>query len=97
MRRVDYAACFVTDADRITEYIETNFGVAHADAFIADSNHFCELVASQPRMSRKNHGYRTTLHGVAHDHNWLFLEFDDAEIRFVHMVEGVRHKPTIRF
>lgn len=97
MRRIVYAARFLDDADRIAAYIEANFGVARADAFIADLNRFCQLVAAQPRIGRASHGYDTPLLGVVHDQNWIFFTYDDAEIRFVHMVEGMRNKPGIRF
>ena len=97
MHRIVYAASFVDDADRIATYIETRFGIARADAFIADLDHFCELLADQPRIGRKNHGYETTLNGVVHDMNWIFFDFDDSEIRFIHLIEGMRHKPNIAF
>jgi|WetSurMetagenome_2_1015567.scaffolds.fasta_scaffold798067_2 plasmid stabilization system protein ParE len=67
MRRVVYSVSFVDDADRISEYIESRFGARRADAFIADLNRFCELVADLPGVGRRNHGYETTLYGVVHD------------------------------
>jgi plasmid stabilization system protein ParE len=97
MRRIVYAESFVEDANRIVEYIETRFGTARADIFIADLNRFCGLVAQYPGIGRKNHGYGTTLHGVAHDRNWIFFEYDDSEIRFVHLIEGVRDKHIVQF
>lgn len=97
MRRVIYADSFVDDADRIAEYIESRFGIVGADAFIGDLNHFCRIVAEQPGIGKQGHGYKTTLYGVVHDQNRIFFEYDDEEIRFVHIVEGVRHKPIIKF
>lgn len=97
MRRVVYAASFVDDADRIAQYIEVQFGAARADIFIDDLNRFCELIATQPRLGKHNHGYDTTLHGVVHDRNWIFFQYDDAEARFLHIVDGRRNKNLIAF
>jgi plasmid stabilization system protein ParE len=97
MRRVIYAASFVEDADTIASYIETHFGISHADAFIEELGRFCELIASQPRIGRQNHGYDTTLYGVVHKLNWIFFQHDDAEVRFVHIVDGRRQKNSIPF
>ena len=74
--RIVFAASFVDDADAIARYIERQFGVSRADAFIDDLNRFCELEATQPRVGRQNHGYDTTLYGVVHDVNWIFFEHD---------------------
>jgi len=97
MRRIVYAASFVEDAARIGEYIEAQFGIARADAFTLDINRFCELVAEYPGLGRRNHGYETVLYGVVHNRNWIFFEHDEVEIRFVRLVEGVRHKPATKF
>lgn len=97
MRRIVYAASFVDDADRIAAYIETKFGADRADLFIAELNRFCQNVATQPGLGRANHGYRTPLLGIVYDRNWIFFNHDDAEIRFLHMVEGMRRKAGIRF
>ncbi|MFA6207242.1 MAG: type II toxin-antitoxin system RelE/ParE family toxin [Methylocystis sp.] len=97
MRRVVYAASFVEDADKIAQYIELQFGASHADAFINDLSRFCELVATQPRVGKRNHGYDTTLHGVVHDMNWIFFQFDDAEARFIHIIDVRRRKNSIAF
>jgi len=97
MRRVVYAASFVVDADKIAAYIESSFGTSRADAFISDVDGFCALVASQPRIGRQDHGYETTLHGVVHGPNWLFFQYDDAEVRFVHIVDGRRQKKSVAF
>ena len=95
--RIVFAASFVDDADAIARYIERQFGVSRADAFIDDLNRFCELVASQPRIGRQNHGYDTTLYGVVHDMNWIFFEHDSAEVRFVHIVDGRLRKSGVEF
>ena len=97
MRRIVYAASFVDDADAISTYIESRFGRERADAFIDDLDHFCALVAANPRLGRFNHGYDTTLYGVVHDLNQIFFQYDTAEIRFVHIVDGRRNKPQIQF
>jgi plasmid stabilization system protein ParE len=96
MRRVVFAASFVDDADAIASYIESNFGMSRADAFIDDLDRFCALVADNPGLGRTSHGYETTLFGVVHDLNWIFFQYDDEEVRFIHIVDGRRDKPTIR-
>ncbi len=95
--RIVYAQSFVDDADAIAGYIEGQFGASRADAFIDDLNRFCELVASQPRIGKQDHGYDTTLYGVVHDVNWIFFEHDSAEVRFVHIVDGRRRKGGVEF
>lgn len=97
MRRPVYTATFVGDADKIARYIETQFGITHADAFIDDLNRFCELVASQPGLGKQNHGYDTTLYGVVHDGNWILFQYDDDEARLIHIVDGRQHKKAFIF
>jgi plasmid stabilization system protein ParE len=96
MRRIVYAESFVNDADRIAEYIERRFGAARSDMFVLDLNRFCGLVAQYPGIGRQNHGYGTTLHGIVYERNWIFFEYDDSEIRFVHLIEGMRDKHIVR-
>src|SRR5664280_623612 len=62
--------------------IESRSGARYADAFRDDLNWFCEVVASQPRIGKQDHGYDTTLYGIPHNVNWIFFQFDDAEARF---------------
>lgn len=62
--RIVFAKSFVDGADAIARYIEAQFGVARADAFIDDLSRFCQLVATQPRLGRQNHGYDATLYGL---------------------------------
>ena len=92
--RVVFAASFVDDADAIARYIERH-GALRADAFIDDLNRFCELVATQPRLGRQNHGYHLTLYGVVHDMNWIFFEHDLAEVRFIHIVDWPRERGRV--
>jgi plasmid stabilization system protein ParE len=97
MRRAVYAASFLDEADQIANYIEAQFGKSHADAFIDDLNRCCELVTSQPAVGRQNHGYDTPLYGVVHGVNWIFFQYDAAEARFVHIVDGRRRKSAVAF
>jgi len=97
MRRVVFAASFVDDADTIASYIESNFGISRADVFIEDLDRFCALIADNPGLGRTSHGYETTLFGVVYDLNWIFFQYDDDEVRFIHIVDGRRDKPTVRF
>ena len=95
MRRVIYADSFVDDADTIAADIESRFGARYADAFRDDLDWFCEVVASQPRIGKQDHGYGTTLYGIPHNVNWIFFQFDDAEARFVHIVASRREKRSV--
>ena len=97
MRRVIYADSFVDDADRIAADIESRFGALYADAFRDDLDWFCEVVASQPRIGKQDHGYGTTLYGIPRNVNWIFFQFDDAEVRFVHIVASQREKRGMHF
>ncbi len=97
MRRVVYTDSFVDDADRIAADIESRLGIRPADAFRDNLNWFCEVVASQPRIGKQNHGYATTLYGVVHDVNWIFFQFDDAEARFVHIFDQRRLKSVVTY
>ncbi len=96
MRRVIYADSFVDAADRIAADIESRYGSRRADAFRDDLAWFCEVVASQPRIGKRDHGYNTTLYGIPHDVNWIFFQFDDDEARFVHIVDSRREKRSMR-
>jgi plasmid stabilization system protein ParE len=97
MRRVVYTDSFVDDADRIAAEIETRLGIRPAEEFRDNLNWFCEVVASQPRIGKQNHGYATTLYGIVHDVNWIFFQFDNAEARFVHIVDSRREKRNMSF
>jgi plasmid stabilization system protein ParE len=96
MTRILYAESFVEDADAIARAMESQFGNARADTFIAELNHFCTLIASQPRIAKKSHGYDTTLHGVVYGTHWIFLQHDAHEVRFVHMVDSRRLKKGLK-
>ncbi len=96
MRRVIYADSFVDDADRIAAGIESRHGIRPADAFRDDLAWFCGIVASQPRIGKRNHSFDTTLYGIPHGPNWVFFQFDDAEARFVHIVPSRREKRSVR-
>ncbi|MGO4872673.1 MAG: hypothetical protein ACLPGW_19070 [Roseiarcus sp.] len=55
------------------------------------------LTHSQPRIAKQDHGYGATLYGIAHNVNWIFFQFDDAEARFVDIVASRREKRGMRF
>jgi plasmid stabilization system protein ParE len=97
MRRVVYANSFVDDADRIAAGIESESGMRNADAFRDDLNRFCEVVASQPRIGKRDHGYDTALFGIPHDVNWIFFRFDEDATEFVHIVSSRREKRSVSF
>ena len=97
MRRVVYADSFAEDADEIAIYIEARFGTDRADQFTDQLNHFCEVIAHQPGRGKTNHGFDTQLYGVVFGLNWIFFQFDDDQVRFVHVVGTRKHKPNVRF
>ncbi len=97
MRRVIYTESFVDDADRIAAEIESRHGARSADAFRDDLAWFCDVVASQPRIGKRNHGFDTTLFGIPHGVNWIFFQNDDHEARFVHIVDQRRLESAVTF
>jgi plasmid stabilization system protein ParE len=97
VRRIVYADSLVDDADGIAEYIEKSFGARGADVFISRLARFCELVSDTPGLGRTSHGCESPLYGVVHEMNWVFYQYDDLEVRFVHIIDGRRDKSAVRF
>jgi len=48
-------------------------------------------------MGKLDYDYPTALSGFVFRMNWVFFEFDDNEVRFMHIVYGRREKHSFPF
>jgi plasmid stabilization system protein ParE len=97
MRRVVYAPSFDQGAEDIGVYIEETFGEQARRNFLSDLTDTCLAIASEPKIGLHDHGYATSLLGVVFQVNWIFFEYDQQEVRFLHIIDARRDKPTVRF
>lgn len=95
MRRIEIAPSFDREADDIGVHIQDQFGTAAREQFVADLAHMCTLLAFFPTIGKTRHGYDTKLHGFAFDHNWIYFDFDDDEVHFLHITNFRRDKGTV--
>jgi len=47
-------------------------------------------------MSTDSHRYRNSLAGFVFRTNWIFFDYDDQEVRFMHVVDGRRESRGFR-
>jgi hypothetical protein len=97
MRRVVIAPSFDREAEAIGAGIEERFGEKTRLDFVADLALICALIARLPNMGKAAHGYDTKLVGFPFGQNWLFFDFDDKNVHFLHIVSAKRLKKTISF
>jgi len=97
MRRIVFAPSFDQDVEDIGAYIEERFGAAVREQFVSDLMMTCSHIASFPDMGLSGHGYETPLKGFVFGPNWIFFDHDDNEVRFLHIVDGRRHKGNVKF
>jgi plasmid stabilization system protein ParE len=97
MRRVVIAPSFDREAENIGIAIEQRFGQKARRDFVASLEHLCQVIATLPGIGKTQHGYKTKLVGFVLGPNWVFFEFDDAEIRFLHIVDARRNRRGISF
>jgi len=97
MRRVVIAPSFDREAEAVGVGIEERFGEATRLDFVADLAQICTLIARLPNMGKAAHGYDTKLVGFPFAQNWLFFDFDDKNVHFLHIVSAKRLKKTISF
>jgi plasmid stabilization system protein ParE len=97
MRRVEIAPSFDREAEAIGIYIEERFGASARENFVGELGRICTLIAFLPTLGKMRHGYDTKLIGYALDQNWIFFDFDDDAVTFLHIVNTKRHKPGIAF
>jgi plasmid stabilization system protein ParE len=97
MRRVTFAPSFDEDIENIGVYIEETFGEQVRRRFISKLRDVCLAIATEPCIGLPDHGYHTSLLGVVFQVNWIFFEYDEREIRFLHIIDARRDKPTKPF
>src|ERR1700676_3951095 len=97
MRRVVYAPSFDQGAEDIGVYIEETFGEQARRRFLSNLADTCLAIAGEPDSGLRDHGYATSLLGVVFQVNWIFLEYDEQEVRFLHIIDARRDKPNVTF
>ncbi len=97
MRRIVFAPSFDQEVEDITVYIEEAFGETRRRQFLAELRQVCASLARFPGLGIGHHGYATTSLGFVFGQNWIFFEYDDECIRFLHIVDSKRDKKTTAF
>ena len=97
MRRVVIAPSFDREVEAIGLSIEDRFGEEARRKFIADLARVCTAIAYVPKIGKTQHGYNTKLVGFAFHKNWIFFDFDDDDVHFLHIVNAKRSKSGILF
>ena len=97
MRRIVLAPSFDREAETIGAAIEERFGDQARRNFVADVARLCTLIAELPRIGTALHGYNTKLAGFAFDQNWIFFDFDDESVHFLHIVNAKRDRRKLSF
>jgi len=97
MRHVEIAPSFDREAEAIGAYIESHFGASARETFVSELGQICTLIAFLPSLGKMRHGYDTKLVGYAFGQNWIFFDFDDDAVTFLHIVSTKRNKPGILF
>jgi plasmid stabilization system protein ParE len=97
MRRVEIAPSFDREAEAIGASIELRFGEEARQNFVADLERICTLIAFVPKIGHRRHRYDTKLTGFPYDQNWIFFDFDDDAVHFLHIVDAKRERRNVRF
>jgi len=97
MRRIVLAPSFDQEAEDIGVYIEERFGESSRREFVTELAPACTRLAALPRIGTVKHGYETPSAGFAFGQNWIFFDYDDEEVNFIHILHSRREKPAIRF
>jgi plasmid stabilization system protein ParE len=97
MRRVLIAPSFDREAEAIGVAIEERFGEEARRRFVADLSRVCTAIAYVPRIGKIRHGYNTNLVGLPFHQNWIFFDFDDESVHFLHIVNAKRDKRKLIF
>jgi plasmid stabilization system protein ParE len=93
MRRIVFAPSFDQEAEDIGVYIEERFGERTRQEFVAELSKTCERISGLPRMGKRNHGYETASVRFVFDQNWIFFDYDDDAVHFLHIVATKRDRP----
>ena len=97
MRRTVIAPSFDREAEDIGVYIEGRFGESARRDFVDALRATCARLATLPRIGTFKHGYDTLSAGFALEHNWIFFDYDDERVNFVHIVSTSRDTPSVVF
>jgi plasmid stabilization system protein ParE len=97
MRRVVIAPSFDREAEAIGLSIEERFGEEARRNFVADLARICTLIAHVPKIGKVRHGFNTKLSGFVVEQNWIFFDFDDRDVHFLHIVNAKRNKRKFSF
>ena len=97
MRQIVIAPSFDGEAEDIGVYIEGRFGESARRDFVDALGATCSRIATVPRIGTFEHGYDTLSAGFALEHNWIFFDYDDDEMNFIHILHSRRDKSAIRF
>ena len=97
MRQIVFAPSFDQDAEDIGVYIQERFGESTRREFVAELAAVCTRLAALPRIGTFKHGHETPSAGFAFDQNWIFFDYDDDRVSFIHILHSRRHRPAIRF
>ena len=97
MRRVLIAPSFDREVEAIGVAVEERFGEDARRNFVADLARVCTAIAYVPKIGKTDHGYNTKLVGIPFHQNWIFFDFDDDEVHFLHIVNAKRDKRNLIF
>jgi plasmid stabilization system protein ParE len=97
MRRAIFAPSFDREAEDIGAYIEERFGKAARHEFLVALREVCSLVLEFPGTGKGDHGYETSLSGFVFRLNWIFFEYDEEEVRFLHIRDGRMNRDGLVF
>ena len=97
MRRPIYAESFREELAEILVYIDERFGETVRRQVQDELDNTCALLCQFPALGKKNHDYATSLSGFVFRLNWIFFEYDDEQVRFLHIVDGRRDKKSMTF
>jgi len=97
MRRIVFAPSFDQETEDIGVYIEERFGDRARQEFVDELARTCARLASLPHIGTPNHGYETASVGFVFDQNWIFFDYDDQSVHFLHIVASKRDRPLRPF
>ena len=97
MRRILFAASFDREVEDIGVYLEERFGEPMRRRFLADLASTCDLIARFPGLGMASHGYQTHLMAFVFRQNWIFFDYDDDSVQFLHIVDARRDKTSFEF
>ncbi len=97
MRRIVFAPSFDKEVEDIGVYIEEQFGVVVREQFVSDLMVTCSHIANFPGVGLSDHGYQTSLTGFVFRTDWIFFDYDEDTVRFLHIVDARRDKDNIEF